>query len=164
MEYEQQRSGGTTSATEWFEQGFHWERSTAWSSAMTCYYQAGMVLKDIGDSAGHRTHLTAAFRMLDKMRIDAGIPFMDHNHAPAASASAVTVNSENEQAMVPLNLPVCARPTGISRQPVTEMDIKQAALRGIEYLVCGRNAGFTVDQVYSMFERSSELLYLACLC
>ncbi len=64
------------SATEWHQLGFHWERATNWSSAMTCYYQSGMLLREQGDPVGCKAHFTEAFRMLEKMRQEAAIPVL----------------------------------------------------------------------------------------
>jgi hypothetical protein len=120
---------------------------------MTCYYQAGMALKEVGDSAGCKTHLTAAFRMLDKMRHDAGVPFLDgHRVAPAAaSTSGVT-------SVVQHSFTACARPLAAPSANPSENDIKQMAVQGMEYILCGRNAELRAEDIHKMFEGNSQLL------
>ena len=54
-----QRPNGTLSSTELYEEGFHWERATGWSSAMGCYYRSAMIHDELGAFQESFLHLTA---------------------------------------------------------------------------------------------------------
>jgi hypothetical protein len=70
-------------STELFEEGFHWERATGWSSAMSCYYRSAMLLDEVGAFQDSFLRLTAAYRMLNAMRNEAGVT-EDFQFAPAS--------------------------------------------------------------------------------
>jgi hypothetical protein len=142
-----------TTAAQWQEQAYHWERSTGWASAMHCYYSAAMVLKGQGDSLTARTHFTAAFRMMDKMRHDAGVQHLD-GHRVATTAS--TAEAPHLPTCAATNIPIARGPRIIA----TEAEVKQLAVEGFEYILCGRNLGLSGADVFKMFEGSSETLYL----
>ena len=84
-------------STELYEEGFHWERATGWSSAMSCYYRSAMLLDEVGAYQDSFLHLTAAYRMLNAMRTDAGVT-EDFQFAPASFQAIFSHGkvSENE--------------------------------------------------------------------
>lgn len=85
---------------EWFEEGFHWEHSAAWAPAMICYYHSGMLLDAQGARSDCQKHLVAAYRMLDRLRRDAG--FVHNDVFTNASFGTLFTNLENkEQAIEP---------------------------------------------------------------
>lgn len=98
-----QRNNLALTSTELYEEGFHWERATGWSSAMSCYYRSAMLLDEVGAFEDALMPLTAAYRMLNAMRNDAGVT-EDFQFAPASfqaifSHGKVTEEKSNMQAL-----------------------------------------------------------------
>jgi len=88
-----QRPNGTLSSTELYEEGFHWERATGWSSAMGCYYRSAMIHDELGAFQESFLHLTAAYRMFNAMRQEAGVT--EDFQFVAASFQAIFSHSEH---------------------------------------------------------------------
>ncbi|RYG70277.1 hypothetical protein EON64_00585 [archaeon] len=63
----------TLSAHDLYEEGFHWEKATIWSSAMSCYYRSAMMLDGLGAYQESFQRLTSAYRMFNALRKDAGL-------------------------------------------------------------------------------------------
>lgn len=93
-----QRSDTPATSTELHEEGFHWERATGWSSAMSCYYRSAMLLDEVGAFEDSLIPLSAAYRMLNAMRNEAGVT-EDFQFAPASFQAIFChgkVQEENE--------------------------------------------------------------------
>eukprot|EP01032_Pedospumella_encystans_P010661 gene10661-12445_t len=133
----------TNTATDWYEQAFHWERATAWSSAMTCYFNAGMQLKEQGDSQGAKGHLTSAYRMMDKMRHDAGVNFLDGTRLTTQCAATSFDTLTRVQ------------PYRLSVQNISEIEQHSREF----LLLVRRNAGMKLEDLHHIFEGSSAVLH-----
>ena len=122
-------------ANEHGEQGYHWERATSWGGAMISYFKSGMVLNDQGDSQGSLEYFSAALKMLDCMRHDAGINYDDSGATPEDLKT----------------LKVC-----LLGKPI-EFEITP----GMNKIFCGRNSGLSIHDIFKLFDGDSELLQTA---
>lgn len=111
---------------------------------MTCYFNAGMLLKEQGDSQGAKGHFTTAYRMMDKMRHDAGVTFLDGTRLTKQCAAV------QQDALT------CA---GLQRPTV--QNFSEIEKRSHEYLFGDRNVGMKLEDLHRIFEGSSALLYTA---
>lgn len=115
---------------------------------MTCYFNSGMLLKELGDSQGCKAHFTSAYRMLDRMRHDAKVKFLD----------GMRVGEPRQETYVP-NFQACAPVDPQSAIP-DESQLAQLTNASIEYLSSDRNVGMNLSDLHRMFEGSSYLLYI----
>ena len=145
------KSTGAPTASEWSEQGFHWERATAWGPAMTCYYEVAMQLHAQGGTDASKASFSLAFRMMDMMRQEAGVHSLAQNHHPEArspSAKGARPPCDWERIVALL-----------SQQSTSETDMAALMEENLEYILSGRSVVLCVTELHRMFEQSSELLY-----
>ena len=109
---------------------------------MTCYFNSGMLLKQQGDSQGARGHFTSAYRMMDKMRHEAGVNFLDGTRLTTQCAAA----QHTAMTCKPMH-------------PAAVQNFSEIEKASREYLLGARNVGMKLEDLHKVFEGSSALLY-----
>lgn len=80
---------GSLSAQDLLEEAFHWEHAKIWSTALTCYFRAAVILEGLGAYKGSYRYYTQAFKMYSQLRSASQLsedPLESLDNSPAACA------------------------------------------------------------------------------
>ena len=117
------RAGKVCTAGQLFEEGFHWERASGWSSAMACYYRSATTLDATGSYEDSFAHLTASYRMLNAMRRDAGIEERNLPSLPATFQDIFSSSAGGGGAAGSTEDGAVARSTAVKQHLLTKENI-----------------------------------------